>query len=398
MSRKLRIAIVAGEESGDLLGADLVFALAARTGDRPELAGVGGRHLSAVGLSSLFDSHDIALVGIASVIRDLPRLVRRIGATVDAIVAWRPDVLVTIDSPEFSLRVASRVRAKAPSIPIVHYVCPSVWAWRPGRASAMRPYVDRILCLLPFEPLELDRLGGPPATFVGHRLSRDPGMLEAQRAQATRNDALRDQRPVLLLLPGSRRAEVEGLLTVFREAAEALPALGVDPRVVIPTLPGVEQIVRRSVAAWRNQPEVVVGVDGKWRAFREATAALAASGTVTLELALAGVPLVSCYRLDPLARMLGPFVFKSWSASLPNLISGRFVVPEVYLPFLRADILARHIEPLLKPTKLREWQLDGFVEVRERLDAGRPAGEIAAQAVLETLASGAKAGGFTASR
>ncbi|HRP78868.1 MAG TPA: lipid-A-disaccharide synthase, partial [Aquamicrobium sp.] len=151
-ARPLRIGIVAGEESGDLLGADLIAALSRLTGRPVELVGVGGRHLGSAGLTPLFDGSEIALMGITAVLRDLPRLMRRIGQTASAIAAAKPDCLITIDSPDFSLRVARKVRAAAPKIPIIHYVCPSVWAWRPGRAPAMRAYVDRVLCVLPFEP------------------------------------------------------------------------------------------------------------------------------------------------------------------------------------------------------------------------------------------------------
>ena len=185
-TRPLKIAIVAGEESGDLLGHDLIKALRQMTGREVQLAGTGGHHLEGLGLTSLFDASEIALMGVSAILRDLPRLIGRIGQTARAIAAEKPDCLITIDSPEFSLRVAKKVRAADPSIPIIHYVCPSVWAWRPGRAVAMRPYVDHILCLLPFEPAELDRLGGPPGTFVGHRLATDPGVAAAAALQASR--------------------------------------------------------------------------------------------------------------------------------------------------------------------------------------------------------------------
>jgi len=180
--RPLKIAIVAGEESGDLLGADLIEALRRESGSDVELLGVGGRGLIAQGLESIFDAEEIALMGVSAIVRDLPRLIRRIGQTAKAVADAGPDCLITIDSPEFSLRVAKKVRALAPSIPIIHYVCPSVWAWRPGRAPAMRPHVDEVLCLLPFEPAELERLGGPAGTFVGHRLASDPNILAAAQA------------------------------------------------------------------------------------------------------------------------------------------------------------------------------------------------------------------------
>ena len=207
-NRPLKIGIVAGEESGDLLGADLVRALQRLSGREVQLVGTGGRHLQELGLSPLFDAGEIALMGISAVLRDLPRLIRRIGETARAVVAEKPDCLITIDSPDFTLRVAKKVRALDPSIPIVHYVCPSVWAWRPGRAPAMKPYVDHILCLLPFEGEALKRLGGPPGTYVGHRLTQDDGVKLARSMQDAPRDLSDACRKILLVLPGSRKGEV----------------------------------------------------------------------------------------------------------------------------------------------------------------------------------------------
>lgn len=384
MTKPLVVAIVAGEESGDLLGADLVQALRAKTGREVRLVGLGGHNLQALGLSSLFDAGDIALMGLTAVIRDLPRLMRRIGQTARAIVEAKPDVLVTIDSPDFSLRVARKVRAAQASIPVVHYVCPSVWAWRSGRAAAMNPHVDRILCLLPFEPAELARLGGPPGTFVGHRLIGEAGLTAARQAQAARADD-RHGRKTLVVLPGSRRGEVRSLVDAFGGTVDALKERGHDLRLILPTVPHVAEIVREATGRWSTRPEIVTGPEARWAAFGEADAALAASGTVTLELALAGVPLVSCYRLDWLSRRIAPFVLESWSASLPNLIADRVVVPEIYHEMLRPNILARTIEPLLSPTSARAWQVEGFDEIRRRMTTDRPAGQIAAEAVAELI-------------
>ncbi len=385
MTKPLVVAIVAGEESGDLLGADLVQALRAQTGREVRLVGLGGHNLQALGLSSLFNAGDIALMGLTAVIRDLPRLIRRIGQTAKAIAAAKPDVLVTIDSPDFSLRVARKVRAMAPSVPIVHYVCPSVWAWRSGRAAAMKPHVDRILCLLPFEPAELVRLGGPPGTFVGHRLMGEAGLTAARRAQAARTGDTRG-RKTLVVLPGSRRGEVRSLVDVFGGTVDVLKERGHDLRLILPTVPHVADLVSEATVRWSTRPEIVTGPEARWAAFGEADAALAASGTVTLELALAGVPLVSCYRLDWLSRRIAPFVLESWSASLPNLIADRVVVPEIYHEMLRPNILARTIEPLLTPTSARAWQVEGFDEIRRRMTTAMPAGQIAADIVLKVMA------------
>jgi lipid-A-disaccharide synthase len=290
--------------------------------------------------------------------------------------------VITIYSPEFSLRVAKKLRALDPSIPIIHYVCPSVWAWRPSRAPAMKPYVDHVLCLLPFEPQELEKLGGPTGTFVGHRLSRHPGILAAASRHAGR---ARSGPKTLLLLPGSRRAEVRGLLDVFRETVSLLFERGHQPKVLLPTVPHVEELVREATDAWQIKPEILVGDEAKWRAFGEADAALAASGTVTLELALAGVPLISCYKLDTVAWWAARAMLKTWSASLPNLIADRPVVPEFYQERVRPGILARTLESLLDNTANRHWQLEGFAEMRSRLATVKPAGERAAEIVLNEI-------------
>lgn len=383
--RPLRIAIVAGEESGDLLGADLIRALEQQTGCKVELTGVGGRHLEALGLTSLFNSGEVALMGISAILRDLPRLIRRIGQTAAAIVAAKPDCLVTIDSPDFSLRVAKKVRASDSAIPILHYVCPSVWAWRQGRAAAMRPYVDRILCILPFEVGELERLGGPPGIYVGHRLTQDPGVAIAAAGQEMPRDLSPERTKTLLLLPGSRRGEVSRLLEPFRETVDELRARGHRLRLLLPTVPHVAPMVEKAVAFWVQEPEISAEPDAKWRAFASADAALIASGTVSLELALAGVPMVSCYKLDPVMKPVAPFLLKIWSASLPNLIADRAIVPEFFDCFVRPQTLTRQIEALFMAGGMREWQKDGFAEVRRRMTTDRPAGTIGAEAVVELI-------------
>jgi len=383
--RPLRIAVIAGEESGDLLGADLIEAIKRQTGRNVELLGVGGRNLQTLGLRSLFSADDIAIMGISAVLRDLPRLLRRIGQAASAISAAKPDCLVTIDSPDFGLRVAKKVRAADPSIPIVHYVCPSVWAWRPGRASAMRPYVDHVLCLLPFEPAELDRLGGPPGTFVGHRLASDPNVAAAARAQLATSQ--RGERKKLLLLPGSRRGEIKRLIQPFGETVRELAAAGHQFDLLLPTVPHVADLVREGVKDWPVQPDIILGQDGKWRAFAEADAALACSGTVALELALARVPFVSVYKTDFIGAIAGPLLVKVWSASLPNLIAGWPVVPEFFNEYVRPAYLARLLPRLWEATPTRRAQREAFSDIAAALAAPKPSGEIAAEIVLRAARS-----------
>lgn len=373
-----RLAVVAGEESGDLLGSDLVSALRRRT--EAELTGVGGAHLAAHGLNSLFDPEVIAIAGITAVVRDLPRLLRLLGSTARAIAGARPDCIVLIDSPAFNLRLARRIRKLAPNIPIVQYVCPSVWAWLPGRAAKMKPCIDHVLCLLPFEPEELRRLSGPAGTFVGHRLSGHPGIGQARARQAARNLAP-DRERNLLLLPGSRRSEVEMLAGPFARTVEILAARGGRFRVLLPTLPRLEPLVRQKFGALPVPVAIAASEEEKWRFFGEADAALAASGTVLLELALAGIPAISCYRFDPLMKLFLPMI-RSWSGALPNLIADRPIVQELYDPWIRPEYLARALEGLWVDGAVRHAALDGYGVVRSALETPRPAGEAAAEIVL----------------
>lgn len=384
MSRPLKIAVVAGEESGELLAADLVRSLAAQSGRGVELIGVGGHHLAELGLKTLFPSSDIALMGLSAVVRDLPRLISRIGQTARFIAGEQPDCLVTVDSPEFTLRVAAKVRAANPAIPIIHYVCPSVWAWRPGRASAMRPHVDHVLCLLPFEPAELARLDGPPGTFVGHRLSHDAGVLHAAEMQVGKRARGQGEPCTLLLLPGSRKGEVRALVEPFRQTVDVLKSRGRQFSLLLPTVPHVAELIREATKDWPDKPEILLGPDLKWDAFGRADAALIASGTVSLELALCGVPMVSTYKLDPIARLARRLV-TAWSAALPNLVADAVVVPEYIDDMVRPKYVARQLEALMDQTALREWQKAGFEEVRRRMHNDRPAGDIAAGLVLQTI-------------
>ena len=226
--------LVAGEESGDRLGAALMRALKERTGGQVRFAGVGGHGMASEGLTSLFPLDELSIIGFSAILRRLPAILRRIRETVDAVVASSPDVLVIIDSPEFTQRVAQRVRAAAPTIPIVDYVSPSVWAWRPGRARKMRAYVDHILALLPFEPDAHRRLGGPPCTYVGHPLTQEIAELRPNADEARRRLA---SPPVLLVLPGSRSGEIQRLMGTFAETVALVAGKIGAVEIVLPTTP-----------------------------------------------------------------------------------------------------------------------------------------------------------------
>jgi lipid-A-disaccharide synthase len=360
-SHPLRVFLVAGEESGDRLGAPLMRALKERAGD-VIFSGVGGAEMEQEGLSSLFPISDLAVMGFNAVARKLPLIFWRIGETVAAAAAAKPDVLVIIDSPDFTHRVARRVRKAAPSIPIVNYVSPSVWAWRPGRARKMRRYIDHVLALLPFEPAVHERLGGPRCSYVGHPLAETAQTLRPNEAEAARRGA---GPPLLLVLPGSRGGEVKRLLGVFAKTLEALAGTLGPLEVVIPTVPHVEAAVRKETATWPIPPRVIVDPAEKQAAFRVARAALAKSGTVTLELAVAGVPMVTAYKVTAFEAPILRRLIKAPSTILANLVLGENVVPEFHQQDCTVENLTNALVPLLSDTPERRRQLEAFA----RLDA-----------------------------
>ena len=383
--RVYRLAVIAGEVSGDLLGADLVRALRPRVEGRVELVGVGGDALEAEGLRSLFDYSELSIMGFSQVIANLPKLLLRIRQTAQAIIAARPDALVIIDSPDFTHRVARRVRAALPELPVINYVCPSVWAWKPERAPRMRAYVDHVLAVLPFEPEVMKRLGGPPTTYVGHRLASDGNVLAVRDRQRRRRQALERPGPrTCLLLPGSRASEISRLLPIFRDTVEELAERHEGMRFLLPTVPRQEKLIRALTSTWKIVPEISVATEKKWEAFAEADAALAASGTVILELALAGVPVVSTYYADWLVSLLHARI-RIWTAALPNLIADFPVVPEYFNKMIRPAALTRWVERLSTDTAQRRAMLDGFAIVQQRMATARPPGESAAEIVLAYL-------------
>jgi len=383
-SRPLSIYLVATEESGDALGAALASAL----GDgaqRVKLAGVGGRAMAAAGIVSPFSIETLSIIGVSAIPRRLPTILRRIRETADAIVAAQPDGLVIVDSPDFTHRVARRVRARAPSIPILDYVSPSVWAWRAGRARAMRAYIDCVLAILPFEPDVHTRLGGPPCVYVGHPLIERIVQLRPNADEARRRRA---DPPVVLVLPGSRAGEIRRLIAIFGTAiAEAAARFG-PIELVLPTVPHLAADVRAGVAHWTIKPRVVVDPTEKWAAFRTARAALAASGTVTLELALAGVPTVAAYRVTLLEEMIARAL--RMRARLPTIILANLVIGEIVVPeFLQRDCtpqnLAGSLLPLLGDTPERSRQVEAFARLDRIMAVDATPSAKAAAAVLEVI-------------
>jgi lipid-A-disaccharide synthase len=378
-----RIFLVATEESGDRLGAGLMRVLRQRLGDAVRFEGVGGLTMAREGLVSRFPIEELSIMGFTAVGRKLPMILRRIRETADAAIAAAPDILVIVDSPDFTHRVARRVRAHAPAIPIIDYVAPTVWAWRPGRARAMRRYIDHVLALLPFEPAAYRRLDGPPCSYIGHTLIEQIGSLRPSAEEQQRRDG---QLPVLLVLPGSRRSEIRHHMAVFGETLRLLRERGTAFEPVLPTMPHLLDAVREGIADWAVQPRIAVGEDEKKAAFRIARAAFAKSGTVTLELALAGVPMIGAYRAGPVEMWIALTLARTPSVILANLVLSENVVPEFMQRNAAPEKLAPALRDVLEDTPHRRRQLDAFA----RLDAimatgGQSPSARAADIILETL-------------
>ncbi|MEM7710514.1 MAG: lipid-A-disaccharide synthase, partial [Pseudomonadota bacterium] len=331
----------------------------------------------------------LSVMGLAEILPRLPDLLRRRDQAVAAIAATRPDALLTIDSPDFCLRVAARARAARADLPVIHYVAPSVWAWRPARAVRMARVVDHVLALLPFEPQYM-AAAGLSCDFVGHPVVADP------RATSTEIAAFRAahdiDEPVALVLPGSRRGETSRLLPVFGEALAHLPA---GHRVVLPTLPHLEETIRHAVATWPGNPVVVADPVHKRAAFATARAALAASGTVSLDLAANGTPMVVAYDMNWLSYQVISRMLDIDTVTLPNLIVGRKVVPEFLGPGCKPGPIGAAFARLLTVPSEREKQGEALEVTMEALGAGGPPpGRRAAESVLAHLGlAGSEASG-----
>ena len=373
----MKLAIVAGEHSGDQLGFKLMRALKAKT--EVEFVGVGGEAMEREGLKSFFPISDIAVMGVLPVLARLPTLLARIAETVRRVIDEKPDGLVIIDSPDFTHRVARRVRKALPGLPVVDYVSPSVWAWRPGRARRMRSYVDCVLALLPFEPEAHRRLGGPRCVYVGHPLIERLGELRGGQGRVANR---------LVVLLGSRRSEIRRLSEDFG-ATIGLIAQGRGPLdLVLPTLPHIEAEVLERTGGWPVSPRVVLGEAARFEAFATAQAALAASGTVTLELALSGTPLVGAYKVSKIEE-LAKYLIQAPSILLPNLILESRAIPECVQWDCTPQKLAEALAPLLSDTPERAAQIAALAELdhRMRLPEGLAPSEAAARAVMETVAT-----------
>ena len=335
-----RFFLIAGEPSGDRLGAALMAGLQELV-PGVEFAGVGGPAMQARGLESLFPMAELSIIGIAEVLPKYFHLKRRIRQAAHAALEFGPDALITVDSPDFCLRVAALVKAAKPAQRNIHYVAPSVWAWRPGRAAQMAKSVDHVLALLPFEPPFM-QAAGMSCDFVGHPVVAEPLASEAEKS------LMSGASPLILTLPGSRKGEVSRLAPVIGAVLERVRAVHPSARVALPTVPAVAELVRDLTRDWPIAPEIITDPARKRAAFAMADVALAASGTVSLELAANGCPMVIAYRLHPISHWLMRRAALVDTVTLVNLVSETRVVPEFLGPDCRAETIAPALLALLK--------------------------------------------------
>mgnify|MGYP005991664215 CR=1 FL=1 len=382
----MRVFIIAGEPSGDRLGAALMSGLRQMV---PEVrfTGIGGELMIGQGLQSLFPMDEISVMGVAEILRQYRALKARIRQTADAIIAARPDVVISVDLPEFSLRVARLVR-EASDIRIVHYVAPTVWAWRPGRAAKMARHVDQVLALLPFEPPYMEA-AGMRCDFVGHPVVTEPVGSPEDTARFRADHGIGES-PLALILPGSRRSEVSRLAPIFGEVAARLHAQRPDLRFVIPAAAPVAGMVQDLCAGWPGAPIILdprrlgeTALAQKRDSFAAADVALAASGTVSLELAAASTPMVVAYDMGWLSRQIIGRMLRVDTVTLVNLVSETRAVPEFIGKDCRPGPIADALLAVLDSPKA---QSDAMRLTMQRLGrGGPPPGERAAWAVMDGL-------------
>ena len=362
------IYLIAGEPSGDFLGGRLMAALKERTGGAVRFAGIGGEEMAAEGLTSRVKLDELAIMGVAEVLPRARIILRRVRETVADIIRLAPQAVVTIDSSGFTWRVAQRLRGRGERVKLIHYVAPMVWAWRAGRARRMARWYDHLMVLLPFEPPYFEAVG-LSCSYVGHPVV-ESGADRGDGAAFRRRHNIAADTKLLILLPGSRRGEVGRLLPVFAEAVALLAARYPDLRVVLPTTENVAAQVGEAMTRWPIPVIVLRGREEKFDAFAAGDVALAASGTVALELALARLPAVVAYRINRLTHAVVRRIVKIEHAHLLNLVLQRKAVPEFLQDECTPERLAAAATRLIDDKAAREAQIADCQEALRHLGYG----------------------------
>jgi lipid-A-disaccharide synthase len=371
--------LIAGEPSGDLLGGRLMAAMRRQTAGRIVFAGIGGPAMIAEGLQPLFPMTELSVMGLAEILPKIPQFYMRIQQTTSDILERRPAALITIDAPDFSFRIAKRV--KPHGICCIHYVAPSVWAWRPGRAKRIARFLDRLLALLPFEPPYFEA-EGLSCSFVGHS-AIEGGAGKGDGDAFRLRHGIAPDRKIVIMLPGSRHGEIQRLLPVFIDTMRLIMAGRGDLTLVVPVRTELAVPVRQALTQAGLSGIIIESEAEKFDAFAAASAALAKSGTVTLELALAGVPSVIAYRINPMTHAIASRIITGKFAGLPNVILDRFLMPEFLQNDCRPEVLAKALGLLIDDSPERQAQIDGMAEIRRNISlGGKMPSEAAAEIVL----------------
>ena len=377
-----KIFISAGEPSGDFLGGKLIKQLK-RLDPDVQLMGIGGFQMQAQGLTSLFPMEELSLMGLLEVIPHLFSIHKRLNETVAAICREKPDVVVTIDAPGFHFVLAKRLREKwGDQIKLIHYVAPTVWAWKPQRAEKVAKLYDHLLTLLPFEPPYFTKYG-LKTTFVGHPLV-ELNIKNVPFAPFRKAHEIAEQTPILCVLPGSRKSELERLLPIFEKTVALMASRMPDLQVVIPTLPHFQQTLEAATRHWAAPTLVTSNPEEKYQAIRSGRAALAASGTVALELALAKIPMVIAYKMNPLTVWLARRLVKIPYVCLVNILLQRRSVPELLQGDCKPSRLAEVLSYLMGDTTCRRDQKNDLTEMAALLTPPEAPSVMAARIVMET--------------
>lgn len=381
-SNKLKVYLIAGEPSGDLLGSRLMRALRSKTDNNVEFFGIGGDTMEAEGLNSLFDISDLAIMGLVEVIPSIPKVLKHIKNTVEDIVKVQPDIVITIDSWSFCARVHKKLRKLKIGIPQLHYVAPQVWAWKKKRARTMYKYIDALMTLLPqepkyFTPYHLETI------FVGHPVVESEA-LQADGGIFRKRFNISDNKKIVTILPGSRKNEVAKLLPVFLDSARQLLAKNNDFYFVVPTVKTVSAKVKEMVAESKLPIQVVETQEERYQAFQASEVAIAASGTVALELAICHIPHLVAYKVSALTAWIVGKIMKIQFVNLSNIMLGRLVVPELLQEQCTANIITNKTLELLSKGDLYEREMEGLAKVKDTLSNGEQTpSENAADFILE---------------
>ncbi len=383
-NNRLKVLLVAGEPSGDALGGQLMVALKQLFDGEITFSGVGGPIMARQGLNSLFDFDQIALIGVSQVLRTIPNNLKRIRQIADHALETIPDAIVLIDSGEFNQWLAQRLKNKNFRNPIIKFVSPQIWGSRPNRIFKLARAYDHVMTLLPFEPAYYEK-ASLPATYIGHPVTERNPVAGSGRTFRRQNDIPEDE-TLICVLPGSRRGEIKYMLPLFRQTLDVLADRQVSFSVVIPTVPNVHDKVAEAIKEWPWRTSIVTGEEERFAAFDASTVALATSGTVALELAIARVPMIVGYKIGRLGAMIYRHLILVRFITLANLILGREVVPEFLQEYCQPELMADALEKLLQDRKARATQIALLETVVDELTVeGEKPSIRAAKTVLEIV-------------